>query len=240
MDRLAGARELLDGPLDDSATLADNLRDLRRANALLGGVGLSRDALEALVGPDAGRGYGTVVELLDVGTGGADIPITLLLDWRMHGRRLAITAIDERPEVVAAARLARPGIENVEGLKLEVGDGLDLPYEDHEFDVAHCSLVVHHLEPADAVRLFGEMSRVSRRGIVVNDLARGRLALLGAWLLSHLATRNPYSRHDAPLSVRRAYTALEMQALLAVAGLRPIATRRHVLRHRYAIAAVRV
>jgi hypothetical protein len=83
------------------------------------------------------------------------------------------------------------------------------------------------------------MIRVSRRGIVVNDLARGRMAWLGAWLLSRLATRNRYSRHDAPLSVRRAYTVVEMHALLAVAGLRPIATRRHILRHRYAIAAVR-
>jgi SAM-dependent methyltransferase len=237
MDRLAGAHELLDGPLDDAATLAGNLRDLRRANALLGGVGLSREALDALVGADAGRS--APIELLDIGTGGADIPIALLVDWRERGRHLAITAIDERPEVVAAARLARPGIESVEGLKLEVGDGLALPFADRSFDVAHTSLVVHHLEPGDAVRLFGEMVRVSRRGIVVNDLARGRVALLGAWLLGRLATRNRYSRHDAPLSVRRAYTVVEMHALLAVAGLRPIATRRHFLRHRFAIAAVR-
>jgi SAM-dependent methyltransferase len=237
MDRLAGAHELLDGPLDDVATLAGNLRDLRRANALLGGVGLSREALDALVGADAGRS--ATIELLDVGTGGADIPIALLAEWHERRRRLAITAIDERPEVVAAARLARPAIESVEGLRLEVGDGLALPFADRSFDVAHTSLVVHHLEPGDAVRLFGEMIRVSRRGIVVNDLARGRVAWLGAWLLGRLATRNPYSRHDAPLSVRRAYTVVEMHALLAVAGLRPIATRRHFLRHRYAIAAVR-
>ena len=237
MDRLAGAHELLDGPLDDAATLAGNLRDLRRANALLGGVGLSREALDALVGAEAGRS--AAIELLDVGTGGADIPIALLADWRARGRRLAITAIDERPEVVAAARLARPAIASVEGLKLEVGDGLALPFADRSFDVAHTSLVAHHLEPGEAVRLFSEMVRVSRRGIVVNDLARGRVALLGAWLLGRLATRNPYSRHDAPLSVRRAYTLVEMHALLAVAGLRPIATRRHFLRHRYAIAAVR-
>ena len=59
-------------------------------------------------------------------------------------------------------------------------------------------------------RSCGEMSRVARRGIVVNDLIRGRLAWLGAWLLSHLATGNRYTRHDAPLSVRRAYTAAEL------------------------------
>jgi SAM-dependent methyltransferase len=237
MDRLAGAHELLDGPLDDAPALAGNLRDLRRVNALLGGVRLSRDAIDALVGPDAGRGAG--IELLDVGTGGADIPVALLADWRRNGRRLAVTAVDDRAEVLAAARLARPALDRVEGLRLEVADGRALPYDDRAFDVAHASLVLHHLEPADAVRLLGEMSRVSRRGIVVNDLTRGRLRWLGAWLLARLATRNRYTRHDGPLSVRRAYTAVEMHALLAVAGLRPIATRRDFLRHRYAIAAVR-
>jgi len=200
-------------------------------------VRLSREAIDALVGADAGRR--TAVELLDVGTGGADIPVALVTDWHRQGRRLAVTAIDERAEVLAAARVARPGLEAFEGLTLEVGDGRALRYEDRAFDVAHASLVIHHLEPGDAVRLLGEMIRVSRRGIVVNDLSRGRLRWLAAWLLARVATRNRYTRHDGPLSVRRAYTAVEMHALLAVAGLRPIATRRDILRHRYAIAAVR-
>ena len=50
-------------------------------------------------------------------------------------------------------------------------DGRSLPYSDASFDVAHASLVLHHLEPADVVALLREMNRVSRRGIVVNDLA---------------------------------------------------------------------
>jgi ubiquinone/menaquinone biosynthesis C-methylase UbiE len=237
MDRLEQAVELLDGPLDDPLMLAGNLRDLRRANALLGGVRLSREALDALVGTDAGRS--AEIELLDIGTGGADIPLALLTDWRRRGRKLTVTATDERPEVLAAARVATPGLERVEALRLEVADGRALPYDDRTFDVAHASLVLHHLDRADAVRLLAEMARVSRRGIVVNDLQRAPHVWLGAWLVSRLFTRNRYSRYDAPLSVRRAYTVVEMKALLAVAGLRPIATRRHFLRHRYAIAAVR-
>jgi 2-polyprenyl-3-methyl-5-hydroxy-6-metoxy-1,4-benzoquinol methylase len=240
MDRLAGAHELLDGPLDDSATLAGNLRDLGKVNALLGGVGLSRDSIDELVGPEAGRGYGTTVELLDVGTGGADIPVALLAEWSREGRRLEVTAVDDRPEVLAAARLARPSLDKVGGLKLEVADGRALPYGDRSFDVAHASLLLHHLEPPDAVQLLVEMSRVSRRGVVINDLGRSRLAWIAALLLARVATRNRYTRHDGPLSVRRAYTAVEMLALLAVAGLRPVAMRHDVFRHRYAIAAVRV
>ena len=95
-----------------------------------------------------------------------------------------------------------------------------LHFPDHSFDIAHASLLLHHLDPPAAVVLLREMSRVARHGIVVNDLIRSRLAWIGAWLLSHLATGNRYTRRDAPLSVRRAYTVAELTSLIAAAGLR--------------------
>ena len=70
--------------------------------------------------------------------------------------------------------------------------------------------------------MLGEMRRVARRGVVVNDLVRGWLGYAGAWLLSRAVTRNPLTRHDAPLSARRAYTRAEMVALAARAGLGPL------------------
>jgi ubiquinone/menaquinone biosynthesis C-methylase UbiE len=233
MDRLAHAEELLDGPLDDARTLAGNLRDLRRVNRWLGGTRLTSRALEALVGPAADAG--AAISLLDVGTGAADIPVALIDAWRRRGRRLEVTAVDERPEVIAAAR--KRLVDATPRLRLAVADGRSLPYPDEAFDVAHASLVLHHLEPADAVLMLREMSRVSSRGIIVNDLGRTRLSLAGAWLLSHLATVNRYSRHDAPLSVRRAYTLSEAHALIAAAGLRTTAEFVAPFRHRWAIAA---
>lgn len=233
MRRQAGAAELLDGHLDDPATLRDNLRDLARANRLTGGARLSVRAVSVLAG-----GLDEL-SVLDVGTGAADIPIALLTDARARGRRLAVTATDSRAEVIEAARAARTGLDSVEGLTLEVADGLALPYADASFDVAHASLVLHHLEPDEAVVLLREMARVTRRGVVVNDLARRRHTLLGAWLLSRACTRNRFSRHDAPLSARRAYTRPEAIELLARAGLRPVFDVDILIGHRWAIAAVR-
>lgn len=236
MQRLAGVHELLDGPLDDQGALVANLRDLRRVNRLLGGVALSRRSLDVLVGRLADRGV--AISVLDVGTGGADIPLALLASWRRRGRKLEVTAVDERPEVLAAARAGDPRLGDVPGLTLAVADGRALPYPDGAFDVAHASLLLHHLEPVDAVAALREMRRVSTRGVVINDVARGRLAWLGAWILAHVATGNRYSRHDAPLSVRRAYTAVEAEALLLASGLRPIGRSTGPFRYRWAIAAV--
>jgi SAM-dependent methyltransferase len=228
MERLTGVAELLDGPLDDPAALTGNLRDLARINRLTGGTRLSARAIGAF------RGSSTV---LDVGTGAADIPMTLLARARSAGRPLAITATDNRREILAAARRARPAIDRTPGLELAIADGRALPYPDASFDVAHASLVLHHLEPGDAVAFLRELRRVARHGIVVNDLVRGRLAWVGGWLLVHAIARSHYTRHDAPLSIRRAYSRMEILALLAVAGLTPIAACRGFAGHRLAVAA---
>jgi ubiquinone/menaquinone biosynthesis C-methylase UbiE len=240
MERLADAEELLDGALDDPAALIGNLRDLRRVNRWLGGVTLSAKAIDAIVGD--GRPAEPVappITGLDVGTGGADIPVALLERAARRGARLEITGIDNRPEVLAAAVGADRRLTAAAGLTLHVGDGRSLPYPDGAFDVVHCSLVVHHLAPADVEGLLREMSRVARRGVVVNDLVRGRLAYVGAWLLAHLLTTNRYTRHDGPLSVQRAYTLAELVSAIEGAGLRIVARERGLFGHRWAIAAIR-
>ncbi len=232
MDRVIDVEELLDGPLDDPAPLAANLRDLSRLNHLTGGAALSVRAVRALrrIAPD-------VATLLDVGSGACDIPVRLLVDARRRGEALEVTAIDSRPEVLAAARTLRPGLDRVAGLTIAVADGLALPYPDGSFDIAHASLVLHHLAPADAIRFVAELRRVARIGIVVNDLDRSWPTWLGAWLLARTVARSRYTRHDAPLSVRRSYTRDEMTDLVRQTGATPVATIRGFARHRYAIAA---
>ena len=230
MDRLIDVEEHLDGPLDDPKALAGNLADLTRINRITGGASLSVRALLGLL-----PGGGTV---LDVGTGAADIPVALLIDARVRGIPLRVTATDSRQEVLDAALAVHPALAEIARLTLAVADGRALPYPDGAFDVVHTSMVLHHLSSDDAVRFLAELRRVARVGVVVNDLARGRLFWLGGWLLTHTLAPSRYTRHDGPLSVRRAFTVTEMRALLAEAGLTPTETRMGFAGHRYAIAAV--
>lgn len=225
---MTGVPELLDGPLDDRPALAANLRDLRRINRLTGGAGLSLRAVRAL---------GDATRILDVGTGAADIPALLLADARRRGAPLEVTATDSRQEVLDAALAARPGLARLPGLSFRVADGRGLPDPDASYDVGHASLVLHHLGKDDAVAFLRELRRVSRLGIVVNDLDRSRWFWLGAWLITHSFAGSRYTRHDGPLSVRRAWTRAETVDLLGRAGLEPVATFVGFAGHRYAIAA---
>lgn len=204
LSRRSAELELLDRGVLPPAELATNLGDLARLNRLPGGVAASIDAVARLLDGAAGR-------VLDVGTGRADIPL------RMAARGWSVVALDSDPEVVAIARraaAAEPAVEVV------AGDGRSLPFPDATFDVAHCSLLIHHLDPAEAVALLREMGRVAKLGLVVNDLRRGWLTLLATAVGVVVLGRCRATRHDGLLSVRRAYTLRELDDLLGEAGLR--------------------
>lgn len=243
MHRLAGQQEYLDGPLAQDV-LIGNLRDLARVNRWLGGVALSRRALVTLVtryraqGPAGLIGWRRrPITLLDVGTGAADIPAALLAWTGRRDRQLQIEAVDQRAEILDIAS-NRVGTRDDLHLALTRGD--QLPYDAGAFDIAHISLVLHHLEPGAATLLLEEMARVSTLGVIVNDLDRSRFLWMGAWLMSHLFTRNRYTRHDAPLSVRRAYRPSEVAQMASTVGLVEVARIKGLLGHRYASAFVHV
>jgi ubiquinone/menaquinone biosynthesis C-methylase UbiE len=177
--------------------------------------------------------------VLDVGTGGLDLPLDLLRTWGARWPRLWVTAVDARVEVLDAALALRPEAGHESRLIVAVADGRSLPFPDGAFDVAHASLVLHHLDPDEAVAFLKELARVSRRAVVVNDLVRARIHWLGAQALGRCCTRNAYTRNDGPLSVRRAYTTTEVETLLGRAGLRRVALRYGFARHRYVLTARR-
>jgi len=206
------APELLDGPGQPDALVAENLADIARVNRWLGGSLLTRLALATLL---ADRPPGAGVALLDVATGSADIPAALRRWLARRWGRATVVATDLSPQI---ARLAAPG----PGVALAVADGLRLPFADARFDVATCSLALHHFDPAGAVALLREMGRVARVGVVVNDLVRSRPGFLAATALGYVLSANPLTRHDGPLSVRRAYTRAELAELARAAGLRRV------------------
>ncbi|MEP6679926.1 MAG: methyltransferase domain-containing protein [Chloroflexota bacterium] len=201
--------ELLDLPDLDAAELRANLRELALLNRLPGGAATSIRAIDRLAGDDE-------ISILDVGTGGGDLPLA----FARHGRgRWRVIASDSRPQILdlaAAWTTAQPLVTTL------LADGRQLPLGDGEVDVAHASLVLHHLDPAAAAVVLSEMRRVSRRGVVINDLQRGVLAFAVTALVTATLARSRYTRHDGILSARRAYTLGELDGMLDEAGLRPV------------------
>lgn len=226
--RVAGAVEQLDAPGADPRLVAGALDDLGRINRLFLGTNLTVAAVRELIGSVSAGG---AVTFLDAGCGRGDMAVALARWARARGLDARVLAVDASAAIAGLAR-ERFGEE----IEVRVDDLLALDLPDQSVDVAACSLVLHHFEPEEALRALRELGRVARKGVVVNDLVRGPLGLLGAHAVARLMTRNPITRHDAVLSVRRAYTRRELLDLVDAAGLRPRNVR-GVLGYRVAIAA---
>ena len=199
------APEFLDGETLDALELRKNLREMAMLNRLPGGIGDSVRAVERLLGDQ------NEATVLDVGTGSGDFVRRL-----RRRRHVEVIASDVRPEILEIAARNLAGTNHVSLLK---ADARALPLGDGEVDIAHASLLMHHFDPDDAVIALAEMRRVSRLGVVVNDLRRGPLsfAMTAAAVLA--LSRGAYTRHDGVLSARRAYTLAELDTLAARAGL---------------------
>jgi SAM-dependent methyltransferase len=189
----------------DRDDLAANFVEIETANRHFGGVRpIVREVLRQ-------RAH----SVLDVGCGSGDVVRALVREARRRGRGLDVVASDYSDAVLAIAR-DRSASET--SIRFERADGRALPFADSSFDVATCNLALHHFEPPDAVALLRELRRVSRITPLVSDLVRSRVGFAAAYAFAHLIARNRLTRHDAPLSVRRAYTPAEVSALARQAG----------------------
>jgi ubiquinone/menaquinone biosynthesis C-methylase UbiE len=198
--------ELLDAAELDPDELRTNLREMAMLNRLPGGVGDSVRAVNSLLD---GRPDATV---LDIGAGSGDFARRLL-----RQRQAQVLVWDSHDEVLA---IARRNLANTNHVKFLKADVRALPLSDQAVDVTHASLLLHHLDPDDAVMALREMARVSRAGVVVNDLRRGRLAFLLTAAPVLALTRGRYTRNDGVQSARRAYTLRELDAMAAEVGLK--------------------
>lgn len=201
----ADAVELLDGGCLSLPEVERNLVDLARLNRLPGGVSASVNGIRHLLDGRVGT-----PRILDVGTGSADMPIA----FARHGWQTI--ALDTNPDVL---RIARRQAVDQPHITVVQGDARSLPYEDGAFDISHCSLLVHHLDPHEVVAVLGEMRRVASRGVVINDLRRGVLPLLATAVSVVAFARSDVTRRDGIVSARRAYTLDELDDLLRRAGL---------------------
>jgi ubiquinone/menaquinone biosynthesis C-methylase UbiE len=156
------------------------------------------------------------LSLLEVAAGSGYVPEVVRERLRNAGLALQITLLDRAPSHLTG------------GSRAVAGDAVALPFQDASFDLVSCTLFAHHLSPDEIVRFVNEGLRVCRVAVLINDLVRDglHLSLVYAGLPLY---RSRLTRHDAPASVRQAYTPAEMHTMLAQTRASRVEIRRHYL-----------
>jgi 2-polyprenyl-3-methyl-5-hydroxy-6-metoxy-1,4-benzoquinol methylase len=164
----------------------------------------------------AGRLGKKRLRVLDIATGGGDVPIGLWRKAHRNGLQLDICGVDVSPRAVRFARqqAERCGAD----VSFETADALTdgLP---KGYDVIVSSLFLHHLDEVHAEKLLRVMASAARHLVLVNDLVRHGFNLLMVQLAARLITRCDVVHVDGARSVKAAFTRKEALRLAETAGL---------------------
>jgi 2-polyprenyl-3-methyl-5-hydroxy-6-metoxy-1,4-benzoquinol methylase len=204
--------ELMDQPDLDAAAHRQALAGLGRINRWSGSVRIVWPAVRQL----ARRSRTRQLRLLDVASGGGDVPIGLWRRARRAGVHLEIVGCDFSSLAVetATAQAARCGAN----VHFQVHDVLRDPLPSG-FDVVMSSLFLHHLTSGQAVSLLEKMASATGHLLLINDLRRSTSGYLLAQAACHTLTRSRIVRVDGPRSVAGAFTISEVRSLFAHAKL---------------------
>ena len=215
--------ELLDTDSGTPGEVSTALSDLRHINQWFGGIATS----QSMVARVASENHARSLSLLEVAAGAGFVPHAVSKRMLELGVYVHVTLLDR------AMSHLRNGVGN--GTRAVAGDATALPFADESFDVVSCCLFVHHLEPDDIVRFVNEGLRVCRKAVVINDVVRDPVHLALVYLSLPLY-RSRFTHHDAPASVKRAYTIAEMREMLGKTSAARVEIARHPLYRMGAIA----
>jgi ubiquinone/menaquinone biosynthesis C-methylase UbiE len=169
-----------------------------------------------------------VSDILDLGTGTAQIPIELCRQ-EPKARVLAID-LAEHMLVVGRKNVAAAKLEG--SIRLERIDAKGLPYDTGRFSAVISNSIVHHIPEPAAV--LAEIARVVRPGgrIFVRDLLRPEdRPTLDRLVATYAAGANEHQQRMFAESLHAALTLAEIRALVAALGFKPETVQQTTDRH---------
>jgi len=209
LDQRSTELEIMDLPNPPSEAIRLAVKEIEKINVLLGGFNQSLQDISRF-NPEK-----HTLSIQDWGCGSGDL-LRKIRKWgEERSYHLDLTGMDLDRETIfyANENTADPSI------KWECRDVLSGEIPDKSADLVISCLFTHHFVDEDWIRLIREMIRVSKKGVIINDLHRHPLAYYSIGILTRWFAKSYMVRNDAPLSVAKGFTRKELISLLKKAGV---------------------
>ena len=200
--------EMMDRDEPPAAELERDLERIRQLNRWFGSYRLVLSFIRRWIKPAEN------LRIVDLATGSGDIP-RLIVDYaRTINARVEIDAVDRQPATLEIARKLSADYPEISYREANILEWNAVK----AYDIALCSLALHHFSNDDAVRILRGCRETSKRFVLVSDLRRSFFLIAGVYLLTAMIFREPMTRYDARLSAIRAFSFSEMRDLAIRAG----------------------
>ena len=203
--------ELMDDLACSGAVVEQTLRELEIINRTLGGNAITVQGVMSLIG-----GESQPISIVDLGCGGGDM--LLLLHRKFEKRKVQFTfkGIDANRHIVAYASRHCAHDPSVSFVAMDI---LSNEFRQLNFDIALATLFFHHFTDDQLVHVLRNLNSQVKFGMVINDLHRHPLAYYSIKLLVKFFSKSAMVKYDAPLSVLRGFSKMELEEILNRAGI---------------------
>lgn len=183
------------------------LTDLKRVNKLLGGNSVTFAGLNHLT-KDLAKSK--TLSVLDIGCGDGELLRQSGNYLKKLGFDIQLIGIDANEHILIEARERSKDFENTLFHTMDVfSSETSLP----AFDIALCTLFLHHFKNNQIENLLSKLSAKARVGVVINDLERSPWAFKLFKIFSRVILKTDTARHDGLVSVARGFKKAELIAL---------------------------
>ncbi|MEO1654377.1 MAG: methyltransferase domain-containing protein [Bacteroidota bacterium] len=208
-------KELMDDLALASQDLKKNLDELEIINYWLGGNQVIINALQQLLD----QGYfqrEKTLRIADIGSGGGDL-LRQMARWsRKKNLKVQLIGLDANAFMIHYAQERSRDFPEIQYAQKNI---FDPSFSYADYDLVTASLFCHHFSNQELVEIFRKAYQEAKMGMIINDLHRHPLAYYGIRVLTQLFRGSYLVKHDAPLSVLRAFKRKELISLLNQANI---------------------
>ncbi|MGV3459368.1 MAG: methyltransferase domain-containing protein [Flavobacterium sp.] len=214
--------EIMDDFFIEGNELHGALDQIASINKLLGGNKITLDGVKQLL---KHHDKEVSVTLVDVGCGNGDM-LRMLADFAMaNGFTFSLIGVDANSNTIAYAKQ----LSATYNIKYQCLDVFKSGFENLKYDIALCTLTLHHFSNEEIKGLLQTFKENAEIGVVVNDLHRSKLAYGLFKVVGVVLGLNKMARYDGAVSILRGFRKKEIIELAEKLGI-----IKHSIRWRWA------
>lgn len=206
--------EIMDDFSLESEELVEALDKIARINQLLGGNKLTLDGIKQLLKQATAH---EIIHITDIGCGNGDM-LRMLADYgNKNHLSLKLTGLDANAFTIQYAQKLSADYPNIDYRCMDIFSD---EFQKTTYDIVLCTLTLHHFTNEQVIDLITIFKTNARKGIVINDLQRSKLAYRLFAIIAVVFNLNRMSREDGLTSILRGFKKRELQNFSEIAQLK--------------------